>query len=106
MHQPRTRIRSVIVNVALRTMLMLFGVMVVGSFAYGLFVSLRSDKPQATQIITPMMVIMISFVLGWLIDKQHPRHTIALLFLIMAYSLAVAMIAAVIGDLAESLSTP
>ena len=41
--------------------------------------------------------ILIPFVLGWLIDKKHPGHTIALLFFVMAYSSIFALIAVVIG---------
>ena len=104
--QRQAAIRSPVIAYALKTLLILFGVMVVLSYAYTLFVSLTTDRLNAAEMIMPMIVIIVSFVLGWLIDKKHPGHTIALLFLIMAYSLAVGMITVGIVDLTEALSTP
>lgn len=74
------------------------------AYAYSLFVGLTSDRLHAEQMIMPVFIISVPFVLGWLIDKKHPGHRIALLFLIMAYSTAVGTIILSINILNESLS--
>jgi signal transduction histidine kinase len=101
-----TTIRSYIIAYALKTVLIVFGIIVVLAYAYILFIGLTTDRISAGQMITPMIIILVPFVLGWLIDKKHPGHTIALLFLLMAYSSSVSTIALGIRHLNESLSTP
>ena len=104
--QRQVAIRTRIIAYALKTAPILFGVMVVLSYAYTLFISLTTDKLHVVRMITQAIVIMVPFVLGWRIDKEHPGHTIALLFLIMAYPSAVWTIATAIRYLNEGLSTP
>jgi signal transduction histidine kinase len=102
--QRQLAIRSPIIAYTLKTVRILFGVMVVLSYAYSLFASLTTDKLQVVPMIMVPIVITVTFVLGWLINKKLPGHRIALFFLIMAYSLAVGMIALGIQLLSESLS--
>ena len=104
--QRQLAIRSPVTAYALKTVLILFSVIVVLSYAYTLFVSLTTDKIPVVRMVMPVIIITVPFLLGWLIDKKHPGHKIALLFLIMAYSLAVSTIAAGIRYLNESLTTP
>jgi signal transduction histidine kinase len=96
--------RSPVIAYALKTVLILFGVVFVLSYAYTLLVSLATDKLPVVRVIMQAIVIMVPFVLGWLIDKKYPGHVIALLFLIMAYSSAVWTIAAAIRYLNEGLA--
>jgi signal transduction histidine kinase len=98
--------RSSLIVYALKTVRILFGVMVVTSYAYSLFASLTTDKSHVMQMIMVAIDFTVPFVLGWLINKKHPGHIIARLFLIMAYSLAVGGIAEATRYLTESLSTP
>jgi signal transduction histidine kinase len=71
-----------------KTLLVLFVMLVVLTYGYWLFVGPASDSVGNAQIILPIVVI-VPFILGWLIDRKLPRHTIAFLFLVMAYSSAV-----------------
>ena len=104
--QRQLAIRSTIIAYALKTVRILSGVMVVLSYAYLLFASLTTDTSQVVPAIMVPIVITVTFVLGWLIDKKHPGHTIALLFRIMAYSAAIAIIVEAVRLLNESLSSP
>lgn len=97
--------RSSIIAYALKTVRIIFGVMVVLSYAYLLFASRTTDKSPVVPAIMVPIVITVTFVLGWLINKKHPGHTIALLFLIMAYSTAIGIIVEAAGLLNESLSS-
>ena len=87
--QPKSSVQSQIIKYALRALLALFGIVAMLSYAYVLFVSLTAEGLQAVELIVPVIVITASLVLGWFIDRKHPGHTIALLFLVMAYSLTV-----------------
>jgi signal transduction histidine kinase len=80
-------IRTQIVNYVLKTLLIIFGVLVVLSYGYWIIVGSASDTKGNAQIILPIVVIL-PFVLGWLIDRKLPGHRIAFLFLVMAYSSA------------------
>lgn len=106
LNQHRATRHSQIIAYALKTALILFGVTFGLSYVYVVFVNLSSDKLNIMQMIISMMVIMITFVLGWLINKKHPGHTIALFFLIIAYSLAVSGIAMAIGYRNQVFPTP
>jgi hypothetical protein len=105
-NQRQAAIRSPIVAYALKTVRILFGVMVVPSYVYLLFAGPTTDKVPVVQTILVAIVITVTFLLGWLINKKHPGHAIALLFRIMAYSTAICIIAVAVGLLTESLSTP
>src|SRR5262249_39149775 len=95
-------LRPRITATALKTVLILFGVMVVLSYAYVQFVDLTLGRLRAIQVVLPLIVTMVPFVLGWLIDKKQPGQPIALFFLIMAYSTAVGGILQAIGYLNEA----
>lgn len=99
-------VRSHLGTIALRTMLVIFGVLLALSYAYTLFLSLTTDEFHVMRMIMSAIVILVPFVLGWLIEKKHPGHTIAMFFLIMAYSSAVATIALAIKYLNAWLSPP
>jgi signal transduction histidine kinase len=83
--------RPQLITTILKTLLVLFGVLVVLSYGYILFGRPRPNMAPSTKVIQPVIVI-VPLVLGWLIDRKHPGHTIAFLFLVMAYSSAVLVI--------------
>jgi signal transduction histidine kinase len=87
-----------------KTLLALFGAMVVLSYGYTLFLSLTTNRIPVARMVMPVIIITVPFVLGWLINKKHPGHKIALFFLIMAYSSAVSTIALGIRVLTESMA--
>jgi signal transduction histidine kinase len=103
-NQRQAAIRSPTIAYTLKILRILFGVMVVLSYAYWVFASFTTDKLQVVLMVMGPIVTMVLFVLGWLINQKYPGHTIALLFLIMAYSLAIGIIAEAAGFLNESLS--
>lgn len=95
--QPRNSIISQLIKIVLNTGMIIFAVLLVMAFGYGLYASLTTDDfPVVVSIMQPF-IIGIPFVLGWLIDKKHPGHIIALLFLLMAYSSAAGLIAGAIA---------
>lgn len=80
-----------IVAAGLRVLLILFGLLVALSTAYILYNSLATGDMNPQMFIVPV-VTLIPFILGWLIDRKHPGHRIALLFLVMAYASALSII--------------
>ena len=97
--------KSQIVAYGLRTTLILFGITVAVStvlFAYIFITDNDSVDLNLFQLVMMPLLILVTFVMGWLIDRKHPGHAIALLFLIMAYSLVIGPIAQVILWLSQS----
>lgn len=94
-------ISSKIIRYVLRAVFIVFAGLLLLSYGYGGFISLTTDRLLPIQMIIQFFVILIPFILGWLIDKKHPRHMIALLFLVMAYSSAAGLIAGAIGQINE-----
>jgi hypothetical protein len=89
--QQHAATRPGIVAVGLRALLFLFGLLVVLSSAYIIYSSLTTGDMEPELIIVPV-VTLIPFILGWLIDRKHPGHRIALFFLVMAYASALSII--------------
>ena len=80
----------------LRAVLFLFGLAAIVVNALTFYLFFTGSMPfelNLFQLLMMPLLIFITFVMGWLIDRKHPGHTIALLFLIMAYSLAMGQIA-------------
>ena len=91
--------KSQIVAFGLRATLILFGITAAVStvlFVYIFITDNDSVDLNLFQIVMMPLLILITFLMGWLIDRKHPGHTIALLFLIMAYSLIFGQIAQVV----------
>lgn len=86
----------------LKTLPVLYGATIVAAYAYDVYRQLTSGTLSPGLFIIPL-VIGIPFVLGWLIDRKHRGHTIALLFLVMAYSVSSGMLAAIGGPVGEFL---
>ena len=90
-----------ILAISLRVLLILFGLLVLTSSAYIVFHAVTTGDTDPALIIVPI-VTLIPFVLGWLIDRKHPGHRIALLFLVMAYASALSIIVEAIARLHEA----
>jgi len=90
-----------ILDVALRALLILFGLLVAVSSAYNIYHALATGDADPQLLILPA-VTLIPFILGWLIDRKHPGHRIALLFLVMAYASALSIIVVAAGSLHEA----
>ena len=103
--QHAATMRPTIIRYLLRAVLVLFSALVVLSYSYALAVRLASGTLLPRQLISPIVVI-VPFVLGWLIDRNHPGHTIAFLFLLMAFSSAVSIIVDAGWLIAEFLPAP
>ncbi len=97
-------IRSHLISSAARTALLLFGALALLSFAYTLFDALQSSSSPFVGLTLPGVVGIVCFALGWLIDRKQPGHTLALLFLVMAYSLGVGLIAVGTLSLTKAIS--
>ena len=85
-------LRSQIIMIALRALLILFGVATVSGYGYGVFDHFKTNGAVFEIVVLSPVVISIPFALGWLINKEHPGHMIALLFLVMAYTMGAANI--------------
>jgi signal transduction histidine kinase len=82
--QPPAILRLPAVNYLLKALPVLFGALVVLSYGYALSVHLAAGNFLFRGVTMPV-VTAVPFILGWLIERKYPGHTIALLFLIMAY---------------------
>lgn len=95
----RAAIKSQIVAFGLRAVLILFGITVAASTVLLVHIFITDNDSvdlNLFQIVMMPLLVLISFLMGWLIDRKQPGHTIALLFLIMAYSLIIGQIAQVV----------
>ena len=82
--------KSGMVAFGLRAVLILFGVTAVVSNALTVHLFITGSpliELNLFQLVMMPQLTFSTFVMGWLIDRKHPGHMIALLFLIMAYSL-------------------
>ncbi len=96
--------RPKISDIALRMLLILFGLLVAVSAVFIVYSAFASGNTDPQMFIIPV-VTLIPFILGWLIDRKHPGHRIALLFLIMAYSSALSIIVEAIRRVHEARGT-
>jgi signal transduction histidine kinase len=83
-HQHSAVMRPPVVVLLLKALLLLFAVVVLLSYAYLLLFHLTAGSARPSLVILPI-VSAVPFALGWLIDRKHPGHMIAFLFLVMAY---------------------
>ena len=90
LNRPDATNRSRIIHTLRRSVVILFSMIMFVSFLLLPYIFITWDDPYGIntfqKVIMPV-IILVTFSLGWLIDKKHPGHTIALLFLIMAYAL-------------------
>ena len=81
---------------ALRAVLLLFGVAAAVSYLLLTYLAITGNDPYDLNLFQAVMMLVITFInflMGWLIDRKQPGHTIALLFLVTAYSLMIGLIA-------------
>ena len=100
-HQGDQTTQSKILAYSLRALLIFFGLTVIASAVYVSYVSLTSGD-HMFDLLDEIAVTAIPFVLGWLINRKHPGHGIAFLFLIMAYASAMMIIMEGVRLLAEA----
>ena len=105
MSQNRAGTQPRIIAYALRAVLILFGITAVVTYVLSIYLAATGNDPYDLTLFQIMIMpglIFISFLMGWLIDRKHPGHTIALLFLIIAYSLVMGQIAQVVFGLNQT----
>lgn len=102
---PRRSRRAQVATYILRALLLLFGALVLVSHSYIFYVNFSAGTIANAHFILPAVTV-VPFVLGRLIERRHPGHTIALLFLIMAYSSGVSAVAVGRGWLAGFVPVP
>jgi signal transduction histidine kinase len=93
-------IQSKILAYSLRALFILFGFVAIASLAYVSYASLTTDRE--FYHFNAIVAAAIPFILGWLINRKHPGHGVAFLFLIMAYASALMIILQGIRLLAEA----
>lgn len=103
--QHRAGMRAQLARVALKSLPLLFGATVVMSYGYGLYEHVTSGTLRPSLLIVPIVVV-VTFVLGWLIDRKHPGHMIAFFFLVMAYASSYGLFAAARGLVGQLVPAP